>query len=187
MDILFGDPFYHNIIHHLSPSDLYNLTLTCTHYKNTIPKYKKNVTIYHIQQKLQKSLGLNYKNFKEQFKTLKLGEIITNQEILTHYNKYFLIIVVDNDVDTSKKFYVSQSINKSLNIGTTLYAINFCYINVYCDIFLNSMLKCFLFHNETDFIPIKKEICKTQVAKDGNIFWLKNDNDKEIFDFSQCL
>ena len=64
MNILFGDPFYHNIIYHLSYIDLHNLKSVCKHYHQTIPKCIKLITILNIKRQLHKMLGSNYETLK---------------------------------------------------------------------------------------------------------------------------
>ena len=71
MDILFGDPFYHNIIHHLSIKDLHNLICTCTHYNNHIKKsHIKKTTLTNIKNHLHNIIGPNYDEFKNKVKLL---------------------------------------------------------------------------------------------------------------------
>ena len=66
MDILFGDPFYHNIIHHISWTDLYNLKSVCTHYNTHITKtHIKHATIKIIKEKLHTLTSKNYNRFKK--------------------------------------------------------------------------------------------------------------------------
>jgi hypothetical protein len=91
MDILFGDPFYHNIIHHLLPKDLHNLKCSCKHFKNTITKnFIKEVTLRNVKDELKNVLGDNYNRFKEYILQLD-REIIQPSYMgksLTKYNEY---------------------------------------------------------------------------------------------------
>jgi hypothetical protein len=189
MNVLFGDTFYHNIIYHLSPLELSRLICTCTHYRDTIPKYMKNITIHNIQKKLQKKLGNNYKTLKEQFKTLKCNLIeLKGTDTWTYYNKYFFIALDDDDEYNCSvtKFHFTKSFHENVTISGKEHCIRTYYMHIWVGL-LHSIFKCVLIHDDEDIAMIKKEMFKTSCAKSGNMFWIENNNNNEIFDFAQCL
>lgn len=66
MDALYTDPFYHNIIYHLSILDLYNLSLTCKHYQTTLTReYINKIAISRINNNLKQIFNDKVQEFKQ--------------------------------------------------------------------------------------------------------------------------
>jgi hypothetical protein len=109
MDILTGDPFYHNIIYHLSIKDLYNLIKTSKHFA-PVKSYIKPFTLNDIKCNLALSLGNKYDMFKIKFQIM--AEKLNNHEnylIKFHKKKYSSML-------DGQKFYKSPENSTRFNI-----------------------------------------------------------------------
>jgi hypothetical protein len=58
MNILFGDPFYHNIIYHLHIKDLYNLMSTCKHLKNSVSHHINEIMRFKLKMTSIKNVAM---------------------------------------------------------------------------------------------------------------------------------
>jgi hypothetical protein len=66
MEVLYTDPFYNNIIYHLSILDLYNLSLTCKYYHTTLTReYINQIAIYRINSNLKQIFNDKVQEFKQ--------------------------------------------------------------------------------------------------------------------------
>jgi hypothetical protein len=184
MNILFSDPFYHIIVHHLKTKDLYNLRKTCQHYKNTITKkYIKEFVLKNVKNELQKVLGHNYENFSEQVK--KINDKLHTDENTDRYNTYFAIIF------KNKYDIFSYDMEWYKYHRTSLYANNYKY---HCDCVLDGLFD--VIHNspfEFFLISINRfdnKIIKTKKEKltkyDESIYFFENDTN-DIFNLSKYL
>lgn len=126
MDILFGDPFYYNIIHHLLPKDLCNLARTCKHYKNTITKkYIKEFVLSNVKNELKRVLGDNYETFIRHVKKMD-----KHREFNDVYNTYFAIIFKNkyDDFNAMRIYYDYNRDNMLTN-----------YTEYFCDCLFNGI------------------------------------------------
>jgi hypothetical protein len=172
MNVLFGDPFYHNIIFYLSWKDLYNLKGVCKEYQNTIPKCIKLITSRNIKKKLHKMLGNNYK-------ILKNASITT--DIPMRHDKHVIVIVrdaYDNDIDDNSIITIHKSGTHNLFLKSFMY--NFAYDKI---TFRNNDRNCVL---EFIFLPsgiedetinhLKYIIYICDDSKLYKSFWIDNDD-----------
>ena len=171
MDILFGDPFYHNIINHLSIKDLCNLQCVCSHYKNTITQ--TYINIRRIKNNLYKVFGNSYREQIPKMKQLK-----PNHDTSKCYNKYFVVCVRITEVGImSDKFIVRPYQNKWLHIKDNVYdaSVNGYFIKTQIfgiPILYFEGLKDY----STDIQNIKNN-CYGEHKKSYNLYWLENDKE----------
>jgi hypothetical protein len=181
MDILFGDPFYHNIIYHLSMRDLQNLTFTCIHYKNNIPKYMKDMTINDIKNEFHDIFGDNYDFYKN-----KIRHSNNENEIKQQYNKYFIVVVyayeksvlVKNDVVTCSLLGDEIQVTKMYKIKYS--KVDFRIVH---DRYIFAL---YSLNPNSDIKKIKNDVYKNYKIGKNYIYWIENDSDK-LFDLMDYL
>jgi hypothetical protein len=183
MDILTGDPFYYNIIYHLSLQDLNNLKCTCTHLNDTITKTViKNITIHKIKHQLHQIFGDMYDSNIKKIKDAK-----SNDKIL--YNKYFVVTILKGYhkfKSINANFHINISDSYSIHMKGVAYRINYSRytINILGD------FNCLLYFESLDEKNI--EICKIRSQCWGShsnaydLFWIENDSD-DVFDLLNYL
>lgn len=186
MDILTGDPFYHNIIHHLHIPDIYRLKCVCTYYNKTITQsFINQITINNIRKDLYNLFGDEYEENIKKIKKLKL------EDANKFYNKYFII----NVIKSPKDFDIGNKINNEFNIRkfepSRLHIKDNSYdINIfgYCIEKSNSLYCIYLESLDGDY-PHLQEI-KKQCWGNHNewyiMHWIENDSDK-VFNLLESL
>lgn len=120
-NILFGDPFYHNIIYYLSWKDLYTLKCVCKHFRNNISKKQiKKTTIKNIREKLHMVLGSGYEKFMKKYKSLSDSDMTlkTVDELSKDYNKYFIVQIFY--IGPAYNYNVHRAYNTSFTIKTSM-------------------------------------------------------------------
>jgi hypothetical protein len=130
MNILFGDPFYHNIIYHLSIKDLYNLIKTCTHF-NHLKTYIKIFTVNDIKHNLSLSLGNKYYMFKIKYQSLfKEIEKHDNYLIKFYNKKYSYMLNGESLQDGPNNSTLFSTLFHSFKLGDRFISINDSVIDV---------------------------------------------------------
>lgn len=174
MDILFGDPFYHNIIYHLQLKDLYNLICTCSHYKETIPPIMKNIIIKNVKNDLYSG---NIKSLKNKLIQCKLSN-----EIMM--NKYFIIVVYkvnfkklndDDNLDVGygggTRFYV-DGMNYDIAYNYTAITQNF-----------NNIILFIPINDNSDITKLRKKIYQKHKSGPTHFYWIENKGGFNITDY----
>lgn len=174
MDILYGDPFYHNIIHHLPIPDIYRLKCVCSSYnKNITQPLINKITINNIKKHLHKIFGNNYDENIKNIKEICLNKIDPNPN-----NKYFVISILRSNVST-KKFDVSNRVKSLLTIKNDIFdTINYGYM-ITPTLSSFSIILYFetLPDDDPNILTIKKQ-CWGHHNENYDLFWIENDNNK---------
>jgi hypothetical protein len=183
MDILTGDPFYYNIIYHLSLKDLNNLKCTCIHLNNTITKTViKNITIHKIKYQLHKIFGDMYDSNIKKIKDARADEKI-------RYNKYFMVTMLNEyhklkNIDA--KYHINMSDSYSVHMKGITYGINYSRYTINITGYLNCLLYFeSLDEKNIDIYEIRSQ-CWGSHSKNYNLFWIENDSDA-VFDLLNYL
>ena len=184
MDILFGDPFYHNIIHHLNMREIHMLKCVCQHYNTKISKtFIKKMTMSYIKDDLKKVFNDNYVEFKNELKNAEWSELhqINKEELIQNYNKYFVIIIFKKP---SKNFIINSYICENIFIFNNNYhAPGEFYQISYSG---KSILYCDVIRNDTNIAPIKEIIYNKKSNYHSNTYWVEHDS-QELFNLADYL
>jgi hypothetical protein len=170
MDILTGDPFYHNIIYHLSRSSLHVLKCTCKYFNTNINNTLINkVTINNIKNQLHKTFGENIKKI-EQFK-----------ETFLQKGKYFVVTIkVDcKHIDLEGNFIIEDYEDNNLGVKVAVFGIK---INTF--LIRTSSNASILIVESLDensiHIPEIKKMAWGSHNEWFDVFWIETDNSEEF-------
>ena len=175
MDILTGDPFYHNIIYHLSRSSLHVLKCTCKYFNTTINNTLINkVTINNIKNQLHKTFGNTYEENMKKIKQLQ------SDKNVVHKSKYFVVsvcVILDND-ELNPKSSVNEYIPKYLFLKHYQLEIKingFTFKN-------NSTIVIYLesLDENSIYIPEIKKMAWGSHNEWFDVFWIETDNSEEF-------
>jgi hypothetical protein len=175
MDILTGDPFYHNIIYHLSRSSLHVLKYTCKYFNKNINNTLINkVTINNIKNQLHKSFGNTYEENMKKIKQLE-----SNKNVV-HKGKYFVVsvCVCDDKYDEIDDWYVVTKTTEGLDIKDYYWTISTREIAIRktsCVVLVIESLD----ENSIHIPEIKKNAWGSH-NKWFDMFWIETDNSEEF-------
>jgi hypothetical protein len=177
--ILFGDPFYHNIIYYLKLRDLYILKCVCKHYNTTISKtIIKNSTLIDIKNNFTKALKDDYLEFKNNLKMANYDKThaINIENMTKDYNKYFVIIM---NKFTGGPFDIYPHYGNNLKINGRMYHFQIQYYHV-----VKHSIYCVAIKSDADIKDIRDMIIKDNELQ--NTYWIEHDS-SELFNFADYL
>jgi hypothetical protein len=183
MNVLFGDTFYHNIIYHLSMRDLYMLKCVCSQLNNYISKnFIKNITLRNIRDELKNVCNENYGKLKNKLKNATYSELhyTDKHNMLTDYNKYFVIIIMDCECEN---FMVYKHNALQLTIPPQCFEALGDYYRVSSR--NNNILYCDAIKSDIDIENIKKAVYNYKNDRQ-KYYWIEHDS-SELFNLSDYL